>query len=293
MNNLNELKSSELIEEISRRFKEREETINEIDNTMKDMEELNKQLLKSEENKSKFMSIIKNEFNNPLFSMISLTKSLLKNQEDERTKEIGSSLQQEALALNFQIKNIIMGTEIESGTLDLQNSTIYFEEIIEQILEELKYTIENKEIEIKINISSENDFYSDREKLYLILLNVVSNAIEYSPIEAKVEIDILEGIEDFRMVVKDQGEGIPEEEKEHIFQRFYQSNIGSNRESRGQGLGLSIVKDLIDFMDGGIKFNSIKDKYTVFEINLPKLEKEDSLFDDDDFLFDDEESTEF
>lgn len=285
MNNLENINSNELIQEIQRRFLERETTIKDMNLMMKKMEDINKKLLKAEENKSKFMSIIKNEFNNPLSSMLSLSTSLLNSSSDEKVIFIGKTIQEEAHLLNFQINNIITAAEIESGTLDLQLLNVDFQDMILQLKEDLKYPIRNKKSLMKINILSENDFAFDREKVYRILINLVSNAVEYSPVESSIEIDILEEIDDFKILVKDYGEGIHQEEKEKIFNRFYQAHSGMNRAHRGQGLGLSVVQDLVEFLNGTIKFESKINTYTIFEITLPKLSKESSMFDDDDFMF--------
>ena len=286
MKNLENIDSNELIQEIQRRFFERETTIKDMNLMMKKMEDINKKLLKAEENKSKFMSIIKNEFNNPLSSMLSLSTSLLNSSSDEKVVFIGRTIQEEAHLLNFQINNIITAAEIESGTLDLQLSNVDFQDMILQLKEDLKYPIKNKNSKLNINIISENDFAYDREKVYRILINLVSNAVEYSPNESTIEIEIFEEVDDFNILVKDYGEGIQEEEKDKIFNRFYQAHSGMNRAHRGQGLGLSVIQDLVGFLNGNIKFDSKINTYTIFEITLPKLSKESSLFDDD-FMFSD------
>lgn len=293
MKNLEEIDSEILIKEIGRRFLERESTISDMNIMMKKMEEMNKRLLKAEENKSKFMSIIKNEFNNPLSSMLSLSRTLLNTTEDEKVVFIGQTIQEESLLLSFQIKNIITAAEIESGTLDLQPSSVDFNDMIIQIKEDLKYPIKNKQAKIKLNISSEDDFAYDKDKVYQILINLISNAVEFSSLNAVVEVDIFEEVDDFKILVKDYGEGIEEKEKDKIYQRFYQAHTGMNRAHRGQGLGLSVIKDLVDFMNGTIKFDSKIEQYTIFEITLPKLSKDSSIFEDDEFMFSDFEGSEF
>nr|WP_321267079.1 HAMP domain-containing sensor histidine kinase [uncultured Sulfurimonas sp.] len=283
---LHEMSNEMLLQEIKSRFTERDLIINDSKVMLKNLEEVNKKLSKSEENRSKFMSIIKNEFNNPLFSMISLSKSLLKSSDDEKIQFIGSSLYEESLMLNFQIKNIITAAEIESGTIDIQTSKIDFSDIILQVKEELQYPIKNKKINLEIDVLSEADIYADREKIYLIILNLVSNAIEFSPANSIVVVEVVEEIDDFKIIVKDFGEGIAEGEKENIFKRFHQAHSGMNRAHRGQGIGLSVVQDLVELLNGVVKFQSQILKYTVFEISIPKsLSNEESLFDDDDFLF--------
>lgn len=290
---LSKISNEMLLDEIRNRFNERDLIIADSKNMMKNLEEVNKKLTKSEENRSKFMSIIKNEFNNPLFSMISLSKSLIKSSQDEKVQFIGQSLYEESLMLNFQIKNVITAAEIESGTIDIQTSKINFLDILLQIKEELQYPILYKRINIETNIACDSDIYLDREKLYLILLNLVSNSIEFSPIDSKIIIEIFEEIHDIKIIVKDFGEGIYEHEKKNIFQRFHQAHSGMNRIHRGQGLGLSVVKDLVEIQDGKINFESIVLQGTTFEISLLKsVEDGCGLFDDDDFLFTSDELSE-
>lgn len=291
---LENISNNALLDEIKKRFDERDNIISDSRTMLKKMEELNKKLSQAEDNRSKFMSIIKNEFNNPLFSMISLSKSLLKSSSDSKTQMIGNSLYEESLMLNFQIKNVINAAEIESGTLDLQISKVNFTDIILQIKEELQYPISSKNIVIELNILENSDNYQDRDKIYIILLNLISNAIEYSPKNSKVIIDIFEEIDHLKLIIKDFGEGIDKKQIENIFKRFYQAHSGMNRIHRGQGLGLSIVKDFIDFLNGRIDIDSKLDEYTVIEITLPKIKSNDnSLFEDDDFMFDMEASEEF
>jgi signal transduction histidine kinase len=284
--NLGEITNEILLEEIQKRFLDRDLIIADSAKMLKKLEDVNKRLTKSEENRSKFMSIIKNEFNNPIFSMISLSKSLLKASDDERVSFIGESLYEESLMLNFQIKNIITAAEIESGTIGLESSKIDFLDILLQIKEELKYPLQHKKIDLQTKISTEDIIYLDREKLYLILLNLISNAVEFSPSGSKVNVFITEENNDIKLIVQDFGEGIDESDYENIFKRFHQAHSGMNRAHRGQGLGLSIVRDLVDLLDGSIHFESTLLKSTKFEVTLAKsLKSDNNLFDDDDFLF--------
>lgn len=291
--NLNHITNEALLQEIQKRFQERDLIIADSQKMLKKLEDVNKRLTKSEENRSKFMSIIKNEFNNPLFSMLSLSKSLLKTNGDERVQFIGNSLYEESLALSFQIKNIITAAEIESGTLDITSSKIDFLDILLQIKEDLSYPLLHKKINMQIKIECGDSIYQDREKLYLILLNLVSNAVEFSPIDSKVIVSIKELEESVLIVVEDFGEGIDLLEQENVFKRFYQAHSGMNRAHRGQGLGLSIVDDLVELLDGRIEFESELLEFSTFRIMLPKShQKEDSLFDEDDFMFVDNETAE-
>ena len=156
--NLEKISNHDLLQEISNRFIQRDATIAESKTMMKKLEEINKKLTKAEENRSKFMSIIKNEFNNPLATMMSLSKSLLKSTQDDKIQMIGRLLHEESLLLNFQIKNVIVAAEIESGTLDIQTSKIDFNDVILQVTKELQYQIKHKAIKLDINIFADINF---------------------------------------------------------------------------------------------------------------------------------------
>ena len=285
---LAEIENKDLLAEISRRFSQRDNTIYELKVVMTKMEDINKKLLDAEANRSKFISIIRNEFNNPLSSMINLSKMLLSGKEKVDVKLIGNTLYQEVLNLNFQISNIIFVAEIEAGTLEKEISKIDFNEIIEEIIDALQYLKKEKDINLNINIScNEDPIYQDRSKVYTIMINLISNAINYSKKGSVVEIDIIEEIDNVRITVKDHGEGISEENKEIIFERFRQAHSGMNRTQMGQGLGMGIVRDFIEFLDGKYKLESKEGEFTVFEFYLPKESKDESMFMDDDLLFDD------
>jgi len=284
---LDEIENSVLLKEIERRFAQRDNTIYELQVVMGKMEDINKKLLESESNRSKFISIIRNEFNNPLSSMINLSKMLLSGKEKVDIKLIGNSLYEDVLNLNFQISNIIYVAEIEAGTLDKEISKIDFEEIVEDIKDALQYLIKDKNIDIKINIScNANPIYQDRAKIYSILVNLMSNAINYSPKDSIVELDIIEEVDDIRITVKDHGEGISQENQKIIFERFRQAHTGMNRTHMGQGLGMGIVRDFIEFLDGSFKLESKENELTIFEFSLPRESKDESIFMDDDLLFD-------
>lgn len=178
-------------------------------------------------------------------------------------------------------KNIITIAEIESGMLDIVSSKINFLDILLQIKEELYYPLMHKKTNLQIKIEWGDFIYQDREKLYLILLNLISNAVEFSPLDSKVIVNVNETEEGIKLVVKDFGEGIDIVEQENIFKPFYQAHSGMNRAySAGQGLGLSVVNDLIEFLDGKIEVESKLLDYSIFEVTLPKLlNSEDDFFD--------------
>jgi signal transduction histidine kinase len=285
--NLDKIENSVLIKEIEKRFEQRDTTISELTVVMKKVEDMNKKLLYAEENRSKFISIIRNEFNNPLASMLTLSKKLTSGKDNIDIDRIGNSLYQDVLNLNFQISNIINVAEIEAGTLEQEVSEVNFQEILDDIQDALQYLISEKNIHFNINIDiGEEPICQDQGKIYAILVNLISNAVSFSPKNSPVDINIHEHENNIKFSIKDYGEGISQENREIIFERFRQAHSGMNRTHMGQGLGMGIIRDFIEFLGGYYDFESKEGEFTIFNFSLPKSPEEESMFMDDDLLFD-------
>ena len=285
---LQKVENIDLIKEIEKRFEERDHTIYELRVVMQKMEDMNKQLLEAEENRSKFISIIRNEFNNPLASMITLSKRLTSKKEKIDIDLIGNSIYRDVLNLNFQIANIISVAEIEAGTLEKEISLVDFDEIIEDIKDALQYLISEKNIKLDIKTSIQSEaIYQDEKKIYAILVNLISNGVNFSPKDSTVHLSITEDEKNLKFVVQDHGEGISEDNREIIFERFRQAHSGMNRTHMGQGLGMGLIRDYIEFLDGEYTLESTLDESTTFTFTLPKETNDDNMFMDDDLLFDD------
>ncbi|MGM0519903.1 MAG: sensor histidine kinase [Campylobacterota bacterium] len=288
--NLDKIENSVLIKEIEKRFEQRDHTIYELQVVMKKMEEMNKKLLNAEDNRSKFISIIRNEFNNPLASMLTLSKKLVSKKENIDIELIGNNIYKDVLNLNFQIANIINVAEIEAGTLQKEISLVNFDDVIDDIKDALQYIISEKNIKLDITTSLDDEpIYQDQSKIYAILVNLVSNAVNFSPKDSTVELDITQDEDYVRFIVKDYGEGISQENRKIIFERFRQAHSGMNRTHMGQGLGMGVIRDFIEFLKGEYELESTVNKSTTFKFCLPKETDEENMFMDDDLFFDEGE----
>lgn len=106
----------------------------------------------------------------------------------------------------------------------------------------------------------------DKKYIETILINLLSNAFKFTPDKGKIELELWEKEETFGFYVKDNGKGIPQEKLNNVFERFYQVN----ENDKGTGIGLSLVKCLVDKHHGSISVNSKEQQYTQFSITLPK-----------------------
>jgi signal transduction histidine kinase len=283
--------SEDLEKRVKELEKERDLLQENINGMMDETEELNRKLIKSESYRAKFLSLIRNEFNNPISNILNLSKNLIKKSENDKQKFIAECLSKESLILRFQIANIIAATEIESGLFNDECTNINFEELIQRAKTDLSYIIIEKNIEINVSIDIKDQVIQNQEKLYLIMINLISNACEHSTSNGVVEVHIKDNDDKIVLKVKDYGEGIEPDAGDKVYEEFVQLHSGNTRPKQGQGLGLTIVKELSESMGGYIDYDSKLEEYTEFTCEIPKVLDDSSvIYSDgvDSFFFDDE-----
>jgi signal transduction histidine kinase len=283
--------SEDLEKRVKELEKERDLLQDNLDEMIDKMEDLNRKLIKSESYRAKFLSLIRNEFNNPISNILNLSKNLIKKSENEKQKFISECLSKESLTLRFQIANIIAATEIESGLFNDECTNINFAELIQRSQNDLEYIIKEKNIDVKKHINLDDKVIQNQEKLYLILINLVSNACEHSRDNGIVEVDVNDKNDNLTIRVKDYGEGIEPDAGDRVYEEFVQLHSGNTRPKQGQGLGLTIVKELSESMGGTISYDSKLEEFTEFNCVIPKVLDDSSvIYSDgvDSFFFDDE-----
>ncbi|MBF0538897.1 MAG: HAMP domain-containing histidine kinase [Nitrospirae bacterium] len=297
------LTDAELIEELKKRFQEQEKALHDMRIMTRKLESLNRKLQESEASKSSFLSNIKNEINNPLTSILGLSEQLMKSTaktklDPDDISTMARLIHEEAFGLDFQLKNIFIAAELEAGEAHIGISLVDCASIINATIDLFRHTAEGKGVTIKLvhdcveEEEAEPFFKTDPEKLQIVLANLVSNAIEFSPDGSEVDIKVWRESSELRMTVKDHGVGITEEEKPLIFDRFRQIETGSTKTHKGQGLGLSITKAIVEMLNGEIIVSSAKGKGSIFSVSIPESDVtvDSDVFstDGNDFLFDEE-----
>ena len=245
--------------------------------------ELNKAKEKAEESdrlKSAFLANMSHEIRTPMNGVLGFS-NLLKEVDlsgKEQKKYIDIIEQSGTRMLNI-INDIVSISKIESGQMEInvQESTIN-----EQI--EYVYTFFNQEVKqkgiqfsFKNNLSSEQSIiFTDREKLYAILTNLVKNAIKYCE-KGAIEFGYVKKGEFLQFFVQDTGIGIPENRSDAIFERFVQADISDKMARQGAGLGLSISKAYVEMLGGKIWVDSIEGKGSTFYFTIPYKKKSDVI----------------
>ena len=278
---------------ISNKLRERVQKIKEYEIVFQELKVMNKKLIKSEENKSRFLSLIRNEFNNPLFAVIPLLKDLYNTKKDETIKIIYI----EMLKLNLQLGNIVSASEIENGVLEKNLTLFDFSALIKDVQDSIEMIYSEKNITLQIDLAEEvKEIVNDRDKVNQVLYNLIDNAFNYSKNDSKVLLKIFMKDNLLNLSIENEGEVIG---KISVFDSFEEENIYSS-EKKGLGLGLTIVKTYTEFLTGSLDisrdsikgFNTVKvivPFYENLEDDIFGGELDDFSFDDSGFDFDDNE----
>ncbi len=270
---ISKLADSDILQEVARRFEEKNASIAEMERMTKNLLELNEKTKRAEAIKSEFLSIIKNEFNNPLSTLLNLSEMIGKKRDSEQFGSIAEMLHSELLKLDFHFRNIFAATEVEAGEITSFYTRIDFDSLFSEAKKSLTYLIKDKELNVHLENRLKEEVVSDYSKLSLILANLLSNACEYSYPRGDVTVAIYEEMGDFVLEVKDQGEGIEESRQAKIFDRFHKYSSGKTRAHSGLGLGLSVALGMSEALGGYIIFYTHANE-TLFKVTIPRRNSE-------------------
>lgn len=168
--------------------------------------------------------------------------------------------------------DILALSRIEQNPVPENVELVEVDEVIEQSARTIFEMATEKNIQVIIpekTIPSVT-IETDRDKLQQILINLLSNAINYTPVDGKVEVKLIEQEAEVIIEVTDNGIGIPAKDIDRVFERFYRVDKARSRHSGGTGLGLSIVKHLVENCGGRIEVESQEEGGSTFRVTLPK-----------------------
>ncbi len=225
-----------------------------------------------EEKRRIFVSNASHELKTPLSSIKLLSESILtmQTEQDSYITEFMTDINGEVDRLARIVDRLLTLTKLDAGTepLDLKNTSVNM--LLERIVRALKPQADRKNIAIAVVEESEVFAEIDLSKMWQVIYNLTDNAIKYTPAGGVVKVVLHDQVDFCRIDVIDNGIGIPEQDAEHIFDRFYRVDKARSRESGGTGLGLSIVKDMVELHQGKIMLSSVEGEGSDFSIVFPK-----------------------
>jgi signal transduction histidine kinase len=234
----------------------------------------NEELQSLDRMKDEFLSNVSHELKTPLTSITGYTQLLSDKtlgELNERQSRVEKTVLRNAERLKRLVDSLLYLSRIQAGTVEYVFEPLQVREIIEPILEDLKIVAEQKGVELGMDLGDELPGISgDRDKLTDMLINIVDNAIKFTPEGGRVTIRAFGEGDGIHIVVKDTGIGIPKDMIGNLFQRFYQIDASRKRKYGGTGLGLYISKTVAEAHNGTIRIESEGEgRGTEVHIKLP------------------------
>ncbi len=255
-----------------------------IENKIREQQEL---LFKSEKEKrealekalvmkDEFISLISHEFKTPLnviYSAIQLIECVYSNQISDRVKELIENIKQNTFRQLRLTNNLLDITRLNSGQFKLHMKNVDIVFLTKLIVESVELYANQKNIKIHFKSNLNSKIISiDDEKYERIILNIISNSIKFTESGGKITVILSENKKSnlIQIEISDTGIGIPKDKQELIFERFGQVDSNLSRQAEGTGIGLALVKLLVDALEGSIELESELNVGSTFIIRLPE-----------------------
>ena len=234
--------------------------------------------LQAERAKSEFIANMNHELKTPLTALkgaIDLLKSGNVGKVPEKAINLIRVADRSRVRLEELIGDLLDAERIEKGDTITNLERVNVSQVVEDGIAAVAGTSKEKDIRV-FSFGTEKPVWviGDRDRLSQVMKNLLSNAVKFSSRRGKVEVSLHVQEETVLVLVKDFGIGMPEDVRSRIFERFTQADMSDRRASGGAGLGLSIVKAIIDDHGGAIECDSTSGKGTVFSVSLKKHQDE-------------------
>ncbi|PEY41236.1 sensor histidine kinase [Bacillus cereus] len=235
---------------------------------------MTKKLQNVDRMRQEFVSNVSHEFQSPLSSIQGFSKTLQTNDltvvEQKHYLEI---IESESRRMSSLCKQLLILASLDKEDLTLLKQPFNLGKQIRDIIFMLEWEWRIKDLAVEMDVPN-MQIYGDENLLYQVWTNLFINSIKFTESAGTISFEAEELETEWRISITDMGIGIPENAVKKIFDRFHKVDTARNRKVNGSGLGLSIVKKVVDLHEGAITVDSDLGKGTTFSIYLPKQEKE-------------------
>jgi len=237
---------------------------------------------KLENMQKEFVANVSHELRTPLTTIKSYAETLLEGAVDdlETTNSFLGVINNESDRMTALVKDLLELSRIDNKKTVLEEAVIDLKKLVDKSVENYRIHAEKKHQ--GLSIYSESDEYivmGDGNRIEQVLKNILSNAVKYSDEYADIVVKLSSDSRYHSIEVTDTGMGIPEDDLEHIFDRFYRVDKARSRAMGGTGLGLAIAKEIMELHNGQIRVESEMNRGTVFTLLFPLYEYEDEFGD--------------
>lgn len=227
--------------------------------------------------KTEFINIAAHELRTPLGGII-LAANFIEKRGNPKLQKKAHAVIVSALRMRTMVDAMLTIQRLDAGTAFLRSTTLDIREILKKVISDFQPMAELEEHLITVNLPDTlPPLQADPEKVGLILSNLLSNAIKFTPAGGRIEVSAKDYIKGVLISVRDNGVGISPKDQEHIFDRFYQVRAEHMAGHGGIGLGLTIVKHLVELHEGQVWVESEPGKGATFFFTLPRKEEIDDV----------------
>jgi signal transduction histidine kinase len=222
--------------------------------------------------KSDFVANVSHELKTPLalIRLFSETLELGRVHTEEKAREYYRVINKESQRLTQLINNILDFSRIEAGRREYNFAKTDVTRVVEEVLDAYRFQIEQHGFQLEVELGEDVPELSvDKEALGQALINLLNNALKYSREEKHVKVEVRRDGRRVLICVSDRGIGIPKSEQKKIFEKFYRAENSLVHETKGSGLGLSLVQHIMEAHGGGVEVESAPGKGSRFSLVLP------------------------
>jgi signal transduction histidine kinase len=244
--------------------------LQEAEQSQRQLEEQNDRLREVDRLKDEFVSSISHELRTPLTSISGYVELLLEDEQDAEKRDHLDIVDRNATRLLGLVSDMLFAARMQSGQFDLHSKPVDLRVIVEEIVESVRPEAEAADVDLRVHEADViPQIEGERDRLAQLFDNLLSNAIKFTPRGGQVDISL--GASNGKAVIEvtDTGIGISDEERSHLFERFFRTQVVLDRQIPGTGLGLYISKAIVDAHGGQIAVRSVEGKGTTFVVELP------------------------
>lgn len=231
-----------------------------------------KKLIASNDSKDRFFSILAHDLRSPFQSLLSMTDYLAKENKSLNSDEISelcNGLNNNLMNLYDLLNNLLRWTMIQRDLMVFNPIICFINKIIKDSLEVIRISANNKKITIKNNVNEELKVRCDIDMFKLVINNLITNSVKFTPIGGEITIDASEKEDYVEVSISDNGIGIDKNNIDKIFNFTTPYSTEGTKGEKGTGLGLALCKEFIEKNGGRIWFNNNEGQGTKFSFTLP------------------------
>jgi signal transduction histidine kinase len=229
----------------------------------------NEQLVELDTLKDEFVSSVSHELRTPLTSISGYVDLMLEDEDDEQKRGYLGIVERNAQRLLKLVSDLLFSAQLQGGRLEFERSEVDLHRLVLQSVESARPRAEAAGIELVLDAEAVPSVDGEAVRLAQLLDNLVSNAIKFTPGGGRVSVHLSPRDGLVRFEISDTGIGIPEDERERLFERFFRSQTALERQIQGTGLGLYISKAIVEAHGGRIGVQSEPGEGTTFVVELP------------------------